>query len=100
MALLRHGHYIPMKPKGAPLLPPDNDGIDLFHPAIQGGAYDTSTFLKPKTVAAYQHAQTLVEDKRAQRVPRPGDDVTIIPLGTSSAMPSKYRNGKLIIFIF
>lgn len=93
ITLLRHNHYIPMKPKNAPLLPPDNDGIDLFHPAIEGGGVDdVFSFLTEKTVTVYQHAQKLVEEHQNKRVVRAGDEVTIIPLGTSSAMPSKYRN--------
>ncbi|GJJ16137.1 hypothetical protein Clacol_010417 [Clathrus columnatus] len=101
ITLLRHGHSIPMKPKSPPVLPPDNDGIDLFHPAIEGGGVDDiSSFLKPKTITAYQHAQSLVKENQVHRVSRPGDDITIIPFGTSSAMPSKYRNVSSLLIHF
>jgi hypothetical protein len=34
-----------------------------------------------------------------ERPSRPGDDVVIVPFGTSSAAPSQYRNGEVSVSI-
>jgi ribonuclease Z len=84
-----------MKPAKKPTLPADDDGIDLFHPAIQkGGDRNVSSLLKPKTIEAFHEARQTVARESSSRVAHPGDDVRVTPLGTSSAMPSKYRNGE------
>ena len=51
--------------------------------SVELPASTLNTFAKAKALAAS------VEPVSAQ----PGDDVVIIPLGTSSAVPNKYRNG-------
>lgn len=82
-----------MKPAQAPVVPPDNDGIDLYHPAIQKGG-DIISLLKPKTIECFHRIRQMVAEESGRRILQPGDDVTVTPLGTSSAMPSKYRNGE------
>lgn len=96
MEALRHNHFVAMKPAKAPVLPPDDDGIDLFHPAIQkGGGRDITSLLRPKTIDVFKQIRQLVADESDHRCSstQPGDNVVVTPLGTSSAMPSKYRNG-------
>lgn len=47
---------------------------------------------------AIRAAQAKVAHAReASRTPRPGDDVEIVPLGTSSSTPTLYRNGPFIV---
>lgn len=46
-----------------------------------------------------KEAQAAVQEEKASRSARgmdrgPGSEIQVIPLGTGSAMPSKYRNGK------
>ncbi|KAF8506255.1 beta-lactamase-like protein [Gautieria morchelliformis] len=95
---IRHDHFVAMKPAKAPVLPADDDGIDLFHPAIQkGGDRNVSSLLKPKTIETFHEARQTVARDSSSRVPQPGDDVRVTPLGTSSAMPSKYRNVSSIL---
>lgn len=53
-----------------------------------------SSLLKPKTIEAFHTVRQLVAEESSSRSSQPGDDVTVTPLGTSSAMPSKYRNGE------
>lgn len=99
MKLLRHNHFVAMKPAKAPVLPPNDDGIDLFHPAIQnGGDHNISSLLKGKTIEVFQQAWQMVARECSGRISEPGDDVTVTPLGTSSAMPSKYRNGEAHLY--
>lgn len=100
LAIIRHNHFVSMKPAKAPVLPPDDDGIDLFHPAIQrGGDCDMLSLLKPKTMEMFNQTQHVVAEENKDRKSQPGDDVSVTPLGTSSAMPSKYRNGEVHLHI-
>ncbi|VDB95582.1 unnamed protein product [Peniophora sp. CBMAI 1063] len=61
---------------------------DRFHPAV---ASNSEWELPEDTKARYDEAKKAVEDIMAPE-PKPGDDLVIVPLGTSSAVPSRYRN--------
>lgn len=80
-----------------PLQPPIHDQIaeeyDKFHPVVTS---PTPVSLPPATLAAFSDARARIKaDQESHPEPqKPGDDVVILPLGTSSALPSKYRNGK------
>jgi hypothetical protein len=67
---------------------------DLFHPIILS---DQPPPLGSGTLALFEEAKQNVEDRiQGGDVPVPkGADVKIIPLGTASAVPTKYRNGEL-----
>ncbi|KAF8579988.1 Metallo-hydrolase/oxidoreductase [Ramaria rubella] len=98
MELLRHNHIVGMKPAKAPAIPPDDDGVDLYHPAVQkGGDHDISSLLQPKTINAFNDVKKKIAEECKERIFQPGDNVTVTPLGTSSAMPSKYRNVSALI---
>ncbi|KAL1738920.1 beta-lactamase-like protein, partial [Schizophyllum fasciatum] len=79
--------HVTIRPPSPPKLDPYAQ--DKFHPVCQAPVE-----LTPATREAFDQAQALV----AQRIEDgsvpglPGADVTILPLGTSSAVPSKYRN--------
>ena|ERR1700730_3631252 len=53
--------------------------------------------LSAATLASFAEAKARVEEsfRESGPSPHPGQNVTIIPLGTGSAVPSKYRNGKI-----
>ena len=78
-----------------PPSPPKRDPYaqDKFHPVCQAPVE-----LTPATREAFDKAQAVVSQRIAEgAVPKlPGSDVTVLPLGTSSAVPSKYRNGKIV----
>ncbi|KAG5640501.1 hypothetical protein DXG03_008289 [Asterophora parasitica] len=62
---------------------------DSFHAAASSEKLPT---LPPKTSEKFEIAKKNVEDHIASGTVPPGADVKIIPLGTGSAVPSKYRN--------
>jgi ribonuclease Z len=70
------------------------EGGDLFHPAIS--SQNTSLRTLPKlTLERFADAKKRVEDhlnNGSVNIPK-GADVGVIPLGTGSAIPTKYRNG-------
>jgi ribonuclease Z len=83
--------HISVRPPGSPASPSRVASLDNFHPALANPSL-ISESLPEATRALY----TQLKEEVAS-VPKPesapGDDVRIIPLGTSSAVPSKYRNG-------
>ncbi|KDQ10344.1 hypothetical protein BOTBODRAFT_115899 [Botryobasidium botryosum FD-172 SS1] len=94
---------ITMAPPGEPKLVP-GPNFDRFHNAILGNGGEGSgkalekpqLDLTPATEAAFDAARADVEAQRAVyaegRPSQPGDDIVVTPLGTGSALPSKYRN--------
>ncbi|KAF4591050.1 hypothetical protein EYR40_009650 [Pleurotus pulmonarius] len=92
--------------KMRPFSPPTVDSIyssqdlpthDLFHPAVTA---QTSTNvplpLPPSTLEKFEVARSLVDDSIDHIIPGSGTekakDVVVTPLGTGSALPTKYRN--------
>jgi ribonuclease Z len=63
---------------------------DRFHDAATA---ETSLVLDESLQQRFREAQVLIEST-TPRSPAPGDDVQVIPLGTGSALPMKYRNGE------
>jgi ribonuclease Z len=80
---------INLHPPRPPLLDLDTGKGDLFHPAVSSGS---PLVLPESTRGSFADAQTYVAHAESEETC--GGDVTICPLGTNSAMPSKYRNGK------
>lgn len=80
---------INLHPPRPPLLDLDAGKGDLFHPAVSSGS---PLLLPESTRGSFADAQTYVAHAESEETC--GGDVTISPLGTNSAMPSKYRNGK------
>lgn len=87
-----HSHnLVEMRPPKPPRTDPLAEEIDPFHVGV---STSTPLALPEPTFAKFAEAQKLVQDYKAVAKPiLPGDSVTILPLGTSSALPSKYRNG-------
>lgn len=78
-----------VRPPTSPELNADLVARDRFHPAIASGS---EWELPEDTRARYDEAIKAVEESKKPE-PKPGDDLVIVPLGTSSAVPSRYRNG-------
>lgn len=71
----------------------DNDPArDRFHPAIRTPG---PCELPPATLERFNEARRKIEMCiAAGNIPKPpGGNVGILPLGTGSSLPSKYRNG-------
>lgn len=76
-----------------PRAPADDDlgphGVDRFHPLML-----SSTSMIPQSEKASKARRAVQERMRTSiNLTKTGDDVVIVPLGTSSAVPNKYRNG-------
>ena len=87
---------IDIRPPHPPRIDPLAEGTDQFHPAVTNPEL---LALPLSTAAAFATARERVSEHQGaasdDRTRRAGDDVVIVPLGTSSAAPTKYRNGKL-----
>jgi ribonuclease Z len=68
--------------------------FDRFHPALQLPA---SLLLVPETLNKFTETQARIEEvsRSLDSSCSLGNGVTVISLGTGSAVPSKYRNGQL-----
>ncbi|TRM58741.1 hypothetical protein BD626DRAFT_410082 [Schizophyllum amplum] len=85
--------HLTMRPPGPPVRDPH--ALDRFHPVVEASvSTSTPVELTPSTRAAFELARSVAAKRIAEgALPRlPGSDVTVLPLGTSSAVPSKYRN--------
>ncbi|RDB18569.1 Ribonuclease Z, mitochondrial [Hypsizygus marmoreus] len=89
--LMSSSQLIPMRPPAPPLNETFAKSGDMFHPAVSS---DAPTPLPSLTRERFADAQKNVEDfSKSGKVHVPkGADVKIIPLGTGSAIPTKYRN--------
>ncbi|KAF9220720.1 hypothetical protein BS17DRAFT_797508 [Gyrodon lividus] len=85
---MRTNLLINLHPPGPPAQNLDAERYDLFHPAVSSN----STLVLPEpTRTRFAEAQAAVQSHGAPEG-IPGKDVMICPLGTGSAMPSKFRN--------
>ena len=85
---------IQMRPPAPPVQETFAEGGDLFHPAISSQNTSLRTLPTP-TSERFMVAKKNIEDHLTNgtvNVPK-GADVGVIPLGTGSAIPTKYRNG-------
>lgn len=79
---------INLHPPRSPLLDLDAGKGDFFHPTVSS---NSPLVLPESTRSSFADAQSYVADIEAEKIC--GGDVSVCPLGTNSAMPSKYRNG-------
>lgn len=82
--------HLDIRPPRPPKQNPSAEAADLFHPAITS---PTPITLSPALLEQYDVAKREAAQALADRTGKPGDNVMIIPLGTGSAAPTKYRNG-------
>jgi ribonuclease Z len=78
---------IPVRPAGPPKIDATPQ-VDLFHPAFKHPQP-----LPEKTTRAFEKAKEAVANFVSQEEPQLSG-VKILPLGTGSALPTKYRNGE------
>jgi ribonuclease Z len=84
--LLHAGLRIGVRP---PTAPKRDAGDDNFHVAAMSPCPPT---LPALTLQRFVETKALVNAQRKIADPSPGTEISVIPLGTGSAVPSKYRN--------
>jgi ribonuclease Z len=91
---------IQMRPPAPPTYQTPEEAGDLFHPAVSAEDVNASLWALPAlTLERFVEAQKDVIEQLGSGgvvVPK-GADVRVVPLGTGSAIPTKYRNGWLFV---
>jgi ribonuclease Z len=84
--------HVDIRPPGRVLLDPILEGKDRFHPAM---AAEMLPELSLVTKEKFKEAKSIINNRLAEDdgVPDAGDELVVIPLGTNSAISSRYRNG-------
>jgi ribonuclease Z len=83
--------YMNMRPPAPPIIENLPGDGDRFHPAVKkSSSLDLSPLTSEKFAAARLNVTNAIE--KGIDVPK-GAGVGVLPLGTGSALPSKYRNG-------
>lgn len=87
-----HSH-VDIRPPRRVLVDPILEEKDKFHPAM---AANVGPELSLATKEKFMEAQSVINtlEKQDGGVPDAGDELVVIPLGTSSAIMSRYRNGE------
>jgi ribonuclease Z len=85
-----------IRPHSKPIKDHHADEKDLFHPLLKNksASGDIPVNLPQETVAKFDDARSKVEvlkEGMNDASKRPGDDIVIVPLGTGSAVPGRYR---------
>ncbi|KAA1473038.1 hypothetical protein DENSPDRAFT_930713 [Dentipellis sp. KUC8613] len=99
-AILSPNTYINLRPPKAPVPEQDIIDRDRFHPAV---AAPGEMSLPAETQSSFKWARRTVARREqmmresegesgGMEVQSPGDDVVVVPLGTSSAVTTRYRN--------
>lgn len=89
---MQSNSYVDIRPPRLVSIDPVLTEKDKFHPAI---AAETPPSLAPVTIEKFTKAQNAVATHLAEldgNVPKAGDELIVIPLGTNSAISSRYRN--------
>jgi ribonuclease Z len=89
---------IRIRPPAPPAKNPNAIANDYFHPLLEKMTPTDESIpieLSPETQQKFAEAQQLTakiqQSILKQGVTKPGDDVVVVPLGTGSAVPGKYR---------
>ena len=85
--------YVDVRPPRRALVDPLLEEKDKFHPAL---AAEVLPDLPLATNEKFEETKSIISDRLAtldNDVPNAGDELVVIPLGTNSAMSSRYRNG-------
>ena len=82
-------HRTTLRPPKAPeIIPVERD---IFHEAVKA---DPSLSLSQEMKTKFEEAKAAVTAAQSNYLAKePGSDVVVVPFGTGSASPSKYRNG-------
>jgi hypothetical protein len=85
--------HVDIRPQRPVTIDPILREKDKFHPAMAAKA---PTELPSATKARFMKARNDIDARLAKLdgdVPRAGDELVVVPLGTNSAISSRYRNG-------
>ncbi|KZT20914.1 hypothetical protein NEOLEDRAFT_1172230 [Neolentinus lepideus HHB14362 ss-1] len=83
---------VSIRPPRPPVLDPEAEERDPFHPCLLNPA--ENPILSDQTRESFEKTREEVRRREGEMMGRkkPGDDVVVMPLGTSSAAPTKVRN--------
>ena len=87
--------YIDIRPPRRVLIDPISEEMDKFHPSM---AAEVLPDLPLATNKKFTETKSIISNRLAMLdndVPNSGDELVVIPLGTNSALSSRYRNGDL-----
>ena len=90
---MQPNNYVDIRPPRRVIIDPVSGEKDKFHPAM---AAETLPELPLTTKDKFTKAKGIIERRLAKlsdSVPNAGDEVVVVPLGTNSAISSRYRNG-------
>ncbi|KAI0251929.1 hypothetical protein BJV78DRAFT_1207788 [Lactifluus subvellereus] len=89
---MRSNSYVDVRPQRPVIIDPILREKDKFHPAMEA---KTPIELTLATKSKFTDARSIVDTRLAEldgNVPQAGDEVVVVPLGTNSAISSRYRN--------
>jgi ribonuclease Z len=90
---MRPNSYVDVRPPRRVLADPILEEKDKFHPAM---AAEVLPDLPLATNEKFAETKSIIRNRLEtldNDVPNAGDELVVIPLGTNSAMSSRYRNG-------
>ncbi|KAF9006200.1 hypothetical protein BDQ17DRAFT_1352945 [Cyathus striatus] len=95
--LMEANMIVKVRPAGQPQVDPTGTEADRFHPIVRG---DQSLTLSEGALQRFEVARANVErDINANKWPvKKGANVGILPLGTGSALATKYRNEESLFY--
>ena len=85
--------YVDIRPPRRVIVDPISKETDRFHPAM---AAEVLPELPMATNEKFAETKSIISNRLAtldNEVPNVGDELVVIPLGTNSAISSRYRNG-------
>jgi ribonuclease Z len=92
-SFIKPNSYVDVRPPRRVSVDPISEEKDKFHPAI---AAEVPPDLPLATNEKFSETKSIISNHLAaldNGVPNAGDELVVIPLGTNSAISSRYRNG-------
>lgn len=87
---LQPNSYVDIRPQRRVLVDPILEEKDKFHPTM---AAKMPLELSLATKEKFTEAKNIINNRVDDGVPDAGDELVVVPLGTNSAISSRYRNG-------
>jgi ribonuclease Z len=91
-SFIQSNSYVDVRPPRRVLVDPILEEKDKFHPAM---AAEVLPELPLATNEKFAETKSIISNRLAtlDDLPNAGDELVVIPLGTNSALSSRYRNG-------
>jgi ribonuclease Z len=92
-SFIQSNSYVDVRPPRRVLVDPILEEKDKFHPAM---AAEVLPELPLATNEKFAETKSIISNRLAtldNDLPNAGDELVVIPLGTNSALSSRYRNG-------